>query len=119
GRVVRLVGALVVGFGYARGLDDFGRRGRRGADRLQIGRATAFLVLAVLLEERVLLEHPLDLGIELEGRQLEQPDRLLKLRRQREVLRELELERGLHRYASRERPTFATGRCYKRKCSPR
>ena len=45
-------------------------------------------VLAVLaLEQRILLQHPLDLGVELERRQLQQPDRLLQLRRQREVLR--------------------------------
>ena len=55
------------------------------------------LVLAFLaLEQRVLLEHAVDLGVELERRQLQQPDRLLQLRRQGEVLGELELERLFH-----------------------
>ncbi len=47
-------------------------------------------------EERVLLEHLLDFLVQLERRQLQQADRLLQLRRQRQVLRQAELERGLH-----------------------
>ena len=54
-------------------------------------------VLAVdFFQQRIFLQHPLDFGVELDGRELEQPDRLLQLRRQREVLRELELEGLLH-----------------------
>jgi hypothetical protein len=50
------------------------------------------LVLALLaLEQGILLQHAVDLGVELEGRQLQQPDRLLQLRRKREVLSKLEL----------------------------
>ena len=63
------------------------RRRRRHARR------TAVLAL----EQRVLLQEALDLLVELDRRQLQQPDRLLQLRRQREVLGEPELEGVLHR----------------------
>ena len=121
--VDRLVRALVVGVGDAgrfrrvRGGPGDAPGGLRGAG---LGsRTLAILVVVALLEQRVLLQHPLDLGVELERRELQQSDRLLKLRRQREVLRELELERGLHREACahataatkrRARPTGRPGR---------
>ena len=72
----RLGGAL--GFAFAGAL---GARQPLG-ERLE-GRRRVLLDL----EERVLLEHLLDFLVQLERRQLEQPDRLLQLRRQREVLR--------------------------------
>ena len=62
-----------------------------GGERLEAGRG-----LLLGLEERVLLEHLLDFLVQLERRQLQQPDRLLQLRRQREMLREADLERLLH-----------------------
>ncbi len=43
------------------------------------------------LQQRIVLQEALDFLIQLERRQLQQSDRLLQLRRQREVLRELEL----------------------------
>ena len=49
------------------------------------------------LEEGVLLEHLLDFLVQLERRQLQQPDRLLQLRRQRQVLREADLKVGFMR----------------------
>jgi hypothetical protein len=55
------------------------------------------LVVVGFFEQRVFLQQPLDFGVELQRRQLEQPDRLLQLRRQRQVLAELELERRFHR----------------------
>jgi hypothetical protein len=39
------------------------------------------------LERRVLHQDTVDLLVELDGGELQQPDRLLQLRRQREVLR--------------------------------
>ncbi len=48
------------------------------------------------LEQRVLGERDLDFLVQLERRQLQQPDRLLQLRRQREMLRDAELEDLLH-----------------------
>jgi hypothetical protein len=58
------------------------------------------LVVAVdLFQQRVFLQQAVDLGVELERRELQQPDRLLQLRRQREVLGELELEGLFHRLA--------------------
>jgi hypothetical protein len=81
------------------------RRGERGA-RL------AFRVLA--LEDRVLHQQALDLLVQLDRGQLQQADRLLQLRRQRQVLREPELQGGLH---GKSRPRTGCG--YMRKCSPR
>ena len=53
-------------------------------------------LLLFFLEQRIFLQDALHLRVELERRQLQQPDRLLQLRRQREMLRELELERLFH-----------------------
>ena len=63
--------------------------------------------LVLDLEERVLLEHLLDFLVQLERRELQQADRLLQLRRQRQMLRQSELKCGLHVSP------------YIRKCSPR
>ncbi len=64
----------------------------RSAGRQPLGeRLEARRRLFLGLEERVLLEHLLDFLVQLERRQLEQPDRLLQLRRQREMLREADL----------------------------
>ncbi len=54
------------------------------------------LVLVGFFEQRIFLQQALDLGVELERRKLQQPDRLLQLRGERQVLRELELEGLLH-----------------------
>eukprot|EP01136_Pigoraptor_vietnamica_P012868 Opistho-1_new@53237 len=55
-------------------------------------------------EEGVLLQHLLDFLVKLERGQLQQPDRLLQLRRQRQMLRKTDLQGRLH---------------YILKCSPR
>ena len=82
------VGAVAAGLGGALGLALAGALGRRDrlGERLERRRA-----LLLDLEERVLLEHLLDFLVQLERGQLQQPDRLLQLRRQREVLRQPEL----------------------------
>ena len=46
------------------------------------------LVVILTLEQRIFEQIALELLIQLKGRQLQQLDRLLQLRRQREVLRE-------------------------------
>ena len=99
---LNVVGPVVLG--RATDLIFAGVLGRRQAlgERFR-GRGEVFLGL----EERVLLEHLLDFLVELERRQLEEPDRLLQLRRERQMLRETELEGRLHRPA------------YIRKFSPR
>ena len=56
-----------------------GKRGRRGG----CGSSSS---LVVALEQGIFLQEALDFLIELQGRQLQQPDRLLQLRREREVL---------------------------------
>ncbi len=48
-------------------------------------------------QEGVLLEHLLDFLLQLQRRELQQPDRLLQLRRQRQVLRQADLQGRLHR----------------------
>jgi hypothetical protein len=63
-------------------------RGRPGR-RVQGRRSVSFAVIA--LEDRILCERLLDLLVELDRRELQQPDGLLQLRRQRQVLREPEL----------------------------
>jgi len=60
------------------------------------------------LEQGVIAQYLLDLLVQLERRQLQQPDRLLQLRRKREVLRSAKLQ-GL----------FHLGVAHMRKCSPR
>jgi hypothetical protein len=112
--VGRQLGARVVGL-LARLRGRLVRRGARGRVRVarhhDCSRGIALSVLA--LEDRVLHQQALDFLVELDGRELQQADRLLQLRRQREVLREPELEGWFHRSA-------ASGRGdYIRKCSPR
>ena len=63
------------------------------------------------IERRVLHQDALDLLVELDRGQLQQSDRLLQLRRERQVLREAELKRGLHQ--------GGRGPRYMRKFSPR
>ena len=67
----------------------------RGADALEseLHRRVVFLDI----QEWVLLEHLLDFLVQFQRRELQQPDRLLQLRRQRQVLRQPDLERGFHR----------------------
>ena len=88
-----VVGAVAARLGGALGLALAGALGARQplGERLE-GRRRLLLGL----EERVLLEHLLDFLVQLERRQLEQPDRLLQLRRQRQVLRKADLEGLLH-----------------------
>mmetsp|Transcript_42777 Transcript_42777/g.69785 ORF Transcript_42777/g.69785 Transcript_42777/m.69785 type:complete len:363 (-) Transcript_42777:210-1298(-) len=62
--------------------------------RSQLGRADRELLLR--LQQRVAGEHLLDLLVQLQRRQLQQPDRLLQLWRQRQVLTEADLESLLH-----------------------
>ena len=64
----------------------------------------------VRLEEGVLLEHLLDFLMELERGQLQQADGLLQLGREGQVLRQPELQGGLH---------VTPPAPYMRKCSPR
>ena len=55
------------------------------------------IVHAVLaLERGILHQQAVDLLVQLDRGELQQPDRLLQLRRQREVLRESELQGGFH-----------------------
>ena len=69
-----------------------GGRARVEALELRLGQRRVFLGL----EEGVLLHHLLDLLVQFQGRELQQPDRLLQLRRQREMLRQADLQRGFH-----------------------
>ena len=55
------------------------------------GCARLLLAALLALEQRVVLQEALDFLVEFERRQLQQPDRLLQLRRQRQVLRKSEL----------------------------
>ena len=92
-------------------------------------RQPVFRVLA--LEDRVVHQHPLDLLVQLDRRELEQAYRLLQLRRQREMLGKPELECRLHGNAgagAKVRCLFSAGRAgriggakrdYMRKFSPR
>ncbi len=84
--------------------------GGRGALRRRFGgllgavdarRGVAVVIALLALEQRVVGEKPLQLLIELERGQLEETDGLLQLRRQREVLRQLELQGLLHAAGSR------------------
>ena len=78
----------------------FGLHLLAGAEHL--GRAVGGVALAVglrvvvALEQRILGEDLFDLLVQLDGRELQQADRLLQLRRQRQVLGEFELQRLLH-----------------------
>lgn len=86
-------------------------RGRRGGGRRGgVGhrRGAAFLLL-VALEQRVFLQEGLDFLVQLKRRQLQQPDGLLQLGRQREVLGKLELKGMLHCPGSWE-PIFVAAR---------
>jgi hypothetical protein len=86
--VAVLLGARTFGDGR------FALRARRVGERR---RRDDRLVLALgLLEQRILLQHPLDLRIQLDRRQLQQANRLLQLWSECEVLAELELEGLLH-----------------------
>jgi hypothetical protein len=46
----------------------------------------------IAFQQRIFLQSLINLGVQLQSRQLQQPDRLLQLRRQCKVLREPELE---------------------------
>ena len=64
---------------------------------LRVPRRCSGLRAAVFaLEQRIVLQQALDFLVEFECRQLQQPDRLLQLRRQGEVLAELELKTVFH-----------------------
>ena len=66
-----------------------------GSDFCGVGRrrGSAFFPLFFFaLQQRVVLKKTLQLLIQLEGGQLKQTDGLLQLRRERQVLRELELQ---------------------------
>ncbi len=76
--IVALRRRIGLGFGA------FRRRGVEG-QRLVVG-----------FEEGVQLEHLLDFLLQLQCRQLQQPDRLLQLRRQRQMLRQADLQGRLH-----------------------
>src|SRR5690606_25857425 len=54
------------------------------------------LGVVIAFQQGVLGEDLLDLAIEFDGGELQQPDRLLQLRRQRQVLALTHLQRGLH-----------------------
>ena len=80
--------------------------------RARVGGRRAELLRRVLhlhLQERVVVQHLLDLLPEFQGGQLQQADGLLQLRREGQVLREPELQGGLHTASAP----------YMRKCSPR
>ena len=74
---LRLVAALLGGRRRRLGCRAVGLRSGRTVGRAQVG----------ALEQRVFGEVALELLVELDRRQLEQPDRLLELRREGEVLR--------------------------------
>jgi hypothetical protein len=85
-----------VGIGGARVGLAVGARGRRGAghELRRAGRRGNYRFLAqtvFALEQRVFLQKFFDFLIELERRQLQQPDRLLQLRRERQMLGQPEL----------------------------
>lgn len=75
-------------------------RGRRGRlrDHRAVGRDAqgARDPVVVVLEQRVLRDRRCDFLLQFERRQLQQPDRLLKLGREREMLRQAKLETGFH-----------------------
>src|SRR3954463_4916387 len=110
GRGEAAVAVLFVVGGAAPARRDVGRpvgfRGRRlggraagGGWALQRGLGGRFVLAALdilALERRVLHEEAVDLLVELDRGELQQSDRLLELRRQREVLREAVLKRRLH-----------------------
>jgi hypothetical protein len=88
-----VAGAVGAGLGGAFALAFTGPLGAREAFRQRLECRRRFFLG---LEKRVLLEHLLDFLVQLERRQLQQPDRLLKLWRQRQVLTESDLKRLLH-----------------------
>src|SRR6266700_2877721 len=106
-----------------------------GSGRLAVhaDRRRLSLVIGVFaLEQGIVRQELLELLIQFQRRELEQADRLLKLRRQRQVLRELQLQGLLHRERGRPRRIAAqtdqngNGTCiadlacpYNRKFSPR
>ena len=64
-----------------------GLLGRRRSHRHEeVPRRAGRLLVVGLLEQRILLQKPLDLGVQLQRRELQQPDGLLQLWRQREML---------------------------------
>src|SRR6266700_732159 len=106
-----------------------------GGGRLAVhaDRRRLSLVIGVFaLEQGIVRQELLELLIQFQRRELEQADRLLKLRRQRQVLRELQLQGLLHRERTRRggsrlrRTKNGNGTCiadlacpYNRKFSPR
>ena len=105
GRLVGAIGpdARVLGFG----LGPLGAGTGAGAGLEAVERQLGRDGLLFRLEERVLFHHLLDLLVQFQGRELQQTDRLLQLWRQRQMLGQADLQRGLH------------ARAYIRKCSPR
>ncbi len=100
-------------FRRARGDGLLGAVVRRAVEGFVIGLAVGFVhgriraiepellarrFVGVALQKRVVVQHLLDLGDELERGQLQQPDRLLQLRRQREVLRRAQLKTRGHAF---------------------
>jgi hypothetical protein len=74
------------------------------------------LGLVLALEQRIALQRLAQLLLELERRQLQQADRQAQLRRQRQLLPELDLQRGFHAASVADR----RGRWdYRRNDSPR
>ena len=100
-------GQLGVGFAAGPNLSgEFGRRVWGGlgvevvASHRRVGTLQPKLLsrrfVAAALQERVLIEHLLYFLAHLQRRELQQPDRLLKLRRERQVLRNTQRETGFH-----------------------
>src|SRR5207302_7418656 len=91
----------------------FGARfGRTRGDR-RGGRVTVVSILT--FERRVVHQQAVDLLIQFDRRELQQPDRLLQLRRQREVLRKSELQGRFHQGLQCAAPNVTS---YMRKFSP-
>ena len=65
--------------------------GGRSHRSQKVARRAPRLFFIGLLEQWILLQQPLDFGVQFERRELQQPDRLLELRGQREMLAEFEL----------------------------
>ena len=113
-----LAARLVVGRRRVRFLGRLGLLDGRRRGPIQSSRRRRLLFALVALEQRILGEEALELLVQLESRELEEPDRLLQLWRQREVLRQLELQGLFHAGrggVGRARTLLWSGaRCYAR-----